>query len=76
MVPNMSVESYVMFWQVDGGQLNTMPSNFAGYPHKEALVDVSPWNWRSNGPYTLNFVAKNPGGQTIAEKAIVIYVAR
>lgn len=68
-----NVESYEMFWQVDGGALNRMESNYADYPHKEVSVDVGSWNWRGSGPYTLNFVARQ-NGTTVAERSVSIYV--
>ncbi|HEX4104031.1 MAG TPA: CARDB domain-containing protein [Candidatus Paceibacterota bacterium] len=73
MLENMSVDNYSMYWQVDGGQLNAMPSNETDYPHKEASVDVSPWNWRGNGPYVVTFVAKDANGQTIGETSVSIF---
>lgn len=74
MVDDMSVDDYSMYWQVDGGQLNPMPSNDDVYPHKEASVDVSPWNWRSGtGPYTVTFVAENQSGQVIGKTSVQIY---
>lgn len=73
MIPNTSVDSYSMFWQVDGGQLNPMPDNDTDYPHKEASVDVSPWYWRSGtGPYVVTFVAQNQQGATIANTSVNI----
>lgn len=73
MLNNMSVDDYSMYWQVDGGQLNAMPSNDDTYPHKEASVDVSPWNWRGAGPYNVTFIAENQSGQVIARTSIEIY---
>ncbi|MFA6427687.1 MAG: glycoside hydrolase family 6 protein [Candidatus Magasanikbacteria bacterium] len=69
-----SLSDYQMYWQVDGGQLNFMNNSLVDVPHKESLVNVSGWNWRGNGPYTLNFVAKNASGQTIAQKQVAIYI--
>ena len=45
----MSLSSYVMYWSVDGGQLNLMSDNTAGGDHKEASVDLSGWTWRDAG---------------------------
>ncbi|HAT03511.1 MAG TPA: hypothetical protein DCS29_01900 [Candidatus Magasanikbacteria bacterium] len=69
-----SLSNYQMYWQVDGGQLNLMNNSSVDSPHKESLVNVSGWNWRGSGPYTLNFVAKNLSGQTIAQKQVAIYI--
>ena len=41
-----------------------------------AAVDVSGWNWNGNGPYVVNFVAKNSAGQVVAQKAVTIYIWR
>ena len=76
MLENFSVDVYEMFWQVDGDRLNLMPSNYNDYPHKEVEIDVSGWNWKGDGPYVVNFVAKNQSGQTISEKPTTIYITR
>jgi hypothetical protein len=74
MLENMNITNYNMYWQVDGGTLNLMSNNSQDYPHKESLVDVSPWTWRGNGPYTINFVGKDLNGNIIAQKSITITV--
>lgn len=74
MVPGRELGSYTMYWQVDGGTLNVMDNSDQDYPHKESLVDVSPWRWRGSGPYTVNFVAQDNSGQTIAEKWIQLFI--
>lgn len=63
-----------MYWQVDNGQLNLMTDNFQDYPHKEAPVDVSGWNWRSGGPYNVTFVAKDMNGNFITQATTNIYI--
>lgn len=75
MLTNASVDSYNMFWQVDGDALNPMATNMTDYPHKEALVDVSGWNWKGAGPYGLNFVAKDLSGNMLSQSGISINVA-
>lgn len=72
MVEGLSVDKYDMYWQVDGGALVTMPSNYNGYPHKETMVDVSGWTWKGKGPYTVTFVAK-VGGGVIGQRTVNIY---
>jgi endoglucanase len=67
------VESYEMFWQVDGGSWNWMDNNYNDYPHKQASVDLSSWNWRGPGPYTLNFIARQ-NGIVVSERAVTIYI--
>lgn len=73
MLENRSVDTYQMFWQVDGDRLNEMYSSFEGYPHKEAWVDLSGWTWRGNGPYRITFVAKDSTA-TIGERSVNITV--
>jgi len=72
MMAGQSVESYQLFWQVDGGQLNAMPSSYDGYPHKEALVDLSGWKWKGSGPYVLTFVAMQ-NGNVFAKRNVTVY---
>ncbi len=73
---NMALTDYRMYWQVDGGGLSTMADNYTGGAHKEASVNVAGWKWRGNGPYVVNFVAKDPTGKTVAQKSSTIYVVR
>lgn len=73
VVPGLDVSRYEMFWQVDGGQWNWMDSNYTDYQHKEALVNLSSWTWRGNGPYTVNFIARK-SGKVIAMTPVTIYV--
>lgn len=65
-IDNMPISNYSMYWQVDGGQLNQMADSLADSPHKEMNVDVSAWIWKGNGPYQINFVAKDSSGNTIS----------
>jgi endoglucanase len=60
-----------MYWQVDGGGLNHMSTNYTDGPHKETLVNVGSWTWRGSGPYKVNFVAKM-NGAVVAQKLISI----
>ena len=76
LLQNRSLSEYSMFWQVDGNGLNSMSDSQQDYPHKESLVDVNPWNWRGNGPYNINFIAKDPSGNIIAQKTVPITIAR
>lgn len=71
-----SLKEYKMYWQVDGGQLNRMYDSYVDGAHKEAQVDVTTWNWRGNGPYVVNFVAKTRSGTLIEQKSVSIFVAR
>lgn len=63
---------YVLYWQVDGGQLNTMRDS-ADLLNKEALVSVRNWNWRSSDEYTVTFVAKDLSGGTIGTASVRIH---
>jgi hypothetical protein len=76
MLTNMSVDSYIAYWSVDGGGRVLMPTNLTEYPHKEVLVDLSGWGWRGEGPYTVKFTTTRMDGSTIAERLISIFVAR
>ncbi len=73
---NYQLSTYTMYWQVDGGQLNIMADSYQDAPHKESLVDVSGWNWRGTGPYTVNFMAKNPQGNVLATKSVNVSIVR
>ncbi len=73
MVSGQPLNTYSMSWQVDGGQRNPMFDSYTDTPHKEAMVDVSTWNWRGNGPYHITFAASNGQGQDIASMAVDIY---
>ena len=74
MLTNMDVKDYQMFWQVDGGSLNAMQTNTTDYPHKEALVDLSGWNWQAAGQYIVTFIAKNSSGAVITTQNVKITV--
>lgn len=67
------VNTYDMYWQVDGGQLNPMQTSTTDAPHKEASVDVSGWNWKGAGPYAITYLAKQ-NGAVIAQKTVSIYI--
>lgn len=65
--------NYEMFWQVDGGTWNWMDTNNTDSPHKEALVDVSSWNWHGSGPYMVNFIARQ-NGAVVGQQSESIYI--
>jgi endoglucanase len=69
----LDVNSYEMFWQVDGGTWNWMDTNMTDGPHKEAKVDVSGWSWKGAGPYTINFIARQ-NDAVIAQKSVDVYI--
>ncbi len=64
---------YSMYWKVDGGGEVSMGDSQTDYPHKEASVDVTNWNWKGAGAYTVTFVAKDSTGQVISERSVQIY---
>lgn len=73
MVQGLDVNSYDMYWQVDGGGLVPMYNSYQDYQHKEAQVDLSGWTWHGSGPYDITFVAKK-GGVVVAQSDANIYV--
>jgi endoglucanase len=74
VVAGMPVTSYTMYWQVDGGRLNSMPDNYTDWPHKEVSVDVSGWHWHGSGPYAVNFVAKEAGGTVLGSHSVSVTI--
>jgi endoglucanase len=67
------INTYTMFWQVDGGSLHAMPTNTADYPHKEdSAVDVNAFG---GGSHTLTFVAKDLANNTLGSLNVSITVA-
>jgi hypothetical protein len=75
LIDGVDQNSYKMYWQVDGGQLNSMSVNNNGGTHQEADVDVSGWNWHGpGGQYVVNFVAENLSGNIIAQRSTTITV--
>ncbi len=75
MLEGADVNSYYLFWEVDGGQYNLMPTNTQDYPHKEAEVNVAGWNWEPSGDYEITFIAQNLQGQEIARTSVTVHVA-
>ncbi len=73
LIEGRDLGQYNMYWQVDGDRLNIMGDSNVDWPHKEALVDLSGWNWRDDGKYNLNFVAKDLSGIMISQKSIDIF---
>lgn len=74
LLNSKQLSEYKMLWQVDGGQKNEMGDSSQDYPHKESMVDLSGWNWKGAGPYTLTFTAVENGGNQVGQKFIVIYL--
>ncbi|MBI2644234.1 MAG: hypothetical protein HYW95_01840 [Candidatus Wildermuthbacteria bacterium] len=74
LLQGMSLGEYSMFWRVDGDQLNAMDDSMQDYPHKEALVDVSGWDWQASGTYTIDFIAQNLSGAVLAQKTVKVQV--
>jgi|GEM_PF-1104322 len=87
LIDGAQIDSYTMYWQVascsgdfSSSQLNLMPDNNNPTPHKEASINLNGWTWCNNGAssgqYTINFVAKDSSGNTIAQKSVMITVAQ
>lgn len=74
LLENKALSDYSMTWNVDSGQENGMYDSTADYPHKEAIIDFSGWNWNGNGPYKLNFTSRDGSGTVISRRSISIYV--
>jgi hypothetical protein len=74
LIDGVDQTTYNMYWQVDNGALNAMPTNNSPIAHKEADVDLSGWNWNANGLYTITFVAKDLSGNILATKSVVISI--
>lgn len=74
MLQGFSLDQYDAYWQVDNGGLVPMFDTAQDYPHKEALVDLSGWKWKGNGPYHVNFVIKDKSGNIVNQKAVDIMV--
>ncbi len=74
LVENTDVSQYTQEWQVDGGILHSMANSSVGYPHKEALVDISGWTWKGQGPYVVTFVSHDPAGKVISQKSTQILI--
>lgn len=73
-VPGLDVSSYHMYWSVDAGHRNYMPTNLEYYPHKESLIDVSSWTWRGEGPYQLSYTVLDMAGVEVTRTTVDIYV--
>lgn len=73
-VPGLDVSSYHMYWSVDAGHRNYMPTNMEHYPHKESLIDVSSWTWRGEGPYQLSYTVLDMAGVEVTRTTVDIYV--
>ena len=74
VVANVDVNKYDMFWTVDDGATTVMPSNYTISPHKEAVVDVSSWNWQTSSIYKLSFIAKAKNGDEIGRTTMNVTV--
>lgn len=68
------VEQYNLFWSVDNGSWNPMPTSYEQYPHKETTVDVSTWNWRGAGPYKITYTATDRTGNIVAQHTVEVSI--
>lgn len=76
LLTDRSLDQYEMYWQVDGGQLNPMDNSDVDWPHKEAWVDLTGWNWKGTGPYSISFIAKELSGLLLGSKSIDITITQ
>jgi len=74
VIYGLPLSEYTMYWQVDNDRLNLMGNSDADYPHKEAWVDLSGWNWSASKTYSLNFLAKDSSGNIIAQTPATIFI--
>jgi hypothetical protein len=74
LLSGSQISDYHLYWQVDGGQINEMSDNQTDYPHKESVIDLNPWNWKGDGPYTLNFLAKDLNGNIVKQTSVDIKI--
>lgn len=72
-LPGTDVSQYQMYWQVDGGNQVAMYNAYTDYPHKEAMVDLTSWNWHGTGPYVLTFTTKDWNGNQLSQQKVTIY---
>ncbi len=72
LLQGWDLSQYHMYWQVDGDRLNIMGDSNVDWPHKEAMVDLSGWNWNDQGTYHLNFIVKDLGGGMLSQKSVDI----
>jgi endoglucanase len=66
ILSNWNINDYHIYWSVDNGQPNEMPTNYTDVPHKEMLVTVNSWNWRTDNTYLITYIAKNNSGTELA----------
>lgn len=76
LLDNQPLATYNMYWQVDGGQSNLMQDNLTSYPHKEVMIDVTGWNWKGSGPYTMTFTAKSLSGNLLASRSVEVTIGQ
>lgn len=72
-VSGRNSNQYNMYWQVDNDHLNLMDITDDG-SGKHAWIDVTGWNWHSDGLYPLTFIAQDMSGQEIARTTLTISV--
>ncbi len=72
MLENYSVNDYSVYWQIEDGPISMLATSYQDYPHKETMVDVTSWNWKGAGPYTLTFIAKDNSARLLAQTSVTI----
>ncbi len=70
-IADWPVETYDLYWSVDGQDEQIMQNAFHPYPHKVRAIDTTDWDWRKDGQYTIAFRAEQEG-RTVATSSVTI----
>ncbi len=70
-VDGLEPAEYEMFWATSEGQWNRMETN-STTKISSAVVDISSWNWQTNGIYKIRFIALVKSDWKPIEQSIVI----
>lgn len=73
-VDDMDVESYELYWSVDGGSRVAMSDRLDGY--KQTWINFQRWDWNDDGPYKLRFIAVGDDGKEIGRTGLSLYRVR
>ena len=75
VVDGQDINSYRMYWSVDGGNQTLMESNYIGSSHKQAEVNIAGWNWQPSNNYVLTFTVKSLTGRELGRTSFTIHNA-
>ncbi len=73
LIDGAAIDSYDLYWQVNGGELHKMVNDNTPSVHKEGLAET--WRWQE-GVHSLRLVAKKFDGSFIADKTQTITTIR